>query len=628
MSGTVRQRVAMVVTLLTVVAIVPAVGTGSVIATGETAAYVPVGPIRLADTRETPCGCTRLDASTIRVSIAGRTGIPADIVAAAITVTATPTKSHGFVTAYPSRTDKPNVSTLNTRPDRVVANSAIVAVGDDGAIEFFHLVSGDVIIDVTGVFTAADIARAGRFMTIPTARLVDTREAAHGARPLGRNGDLTVPLPAGVSADATAVVVNVTSVLEPSAGHLSARPAGAAPRTTSFMNPNGSGLATAASIIVPVSPTGLTIRSFAGGHVIVDNTGWFTGPSAPESDAGLFRPHGPTRLLDTRDTPPRINARGAVELPVSIADAGALITNVTVTRADRQGFVTAFPAGTALPSTSTVNPIEWDHTVANLAITQVSTRGLAYWSLAGTDLVVDVTGVFTGSPTPATRAPLPNTPVRSRAILIGDSTLAGLHIVTDALVALRGFDSVVDAKSCRRLMRPSCHSDITNITPDTAVEAILSAPGTFDYVVVKAGYNDWFSDFPAEFGAVVGAARAKGAHTVIWFTQNEAVGRTRAQQAYIENNVDLRWLTALPQYTDVVLANWQGYADPRPDWFHDGTHVTHAGAYAITDYVARWIAALEHRPCPRPWVVGGPVADPCPSPDVVGPVPDPVAVGQ
>jgi hypothetical protein len=616
----------MLVTLLAVVAIAPALGTESAVATGDTAAYLPVGPIRLADTRESPCGCTRLDTSTIRVQVAGRIGIPADTVAAAITVTATPTKSEGFVTAYPSQTDKPTVSTLNTRLDRVVANSAIVAVGDDGAIEFFHLVPGDVVIDLTGVFTVAEIARAGRFVSIPTARLVDTRGAANGARPLGRNGDLTVPLPAGVSADATAVVVNVTSVLEPSAGHLSARPAGTAPRTTSFMNPNGSGLATAASIIVPVSPTGLTIRSFAGGHVIVDITGWFTGPSAPESSAGLFRPYGPRRLLDTRDTPPRINARGAVELPVPIAGAGALVTNVTVTRADRQGFVTAFPAGTALPSTSTVNPIGWEHTVANLAITQVSTRGLAYWSLAGADLVIDVTGVFTGTPRPATREPLPNAPERSRAFLVGDSTLAGLALYTDALVALRGFDSILDAESCRRLMRPSCHSDVTNITPDTAVEAILGAPGSFDYVVVKAGYNDWFSDFPAEFAAVVGAARAKGAHTVIWFTQNEAVGRSRARQAYIENNADLRWLTALPQYTDVVLANWQGYADPRADWFHDGTHVTRSGAYAITDYVARWIAALEHRPCPRPWVVGGPLLDPCPSPDVVGPVPDPIAV--
>lgn len=66
--------------------------------------------------------------------------------------------------------------------------------------------------------------------------------------------------------------------------------------------------------------------------------------------------------------------------------------------------------------------------------------------------------------------------------------------------------------------------------------------------------------------------------------------------------------------------------DRRQDWFDDGIHVNRAGAYAITDYVARWIAALEHRPCPRPWVVGGDPPDPCPAPDLLGPVPDPIAV--
>ena len=194
-------------------------------------------------------------------------------------------------------------------------------------------------------------------------------------------------------------------------------------------------------------------------------------------------------------------------------------------------------------------------------------------------------------------------------------------VSTSSSSALIGFDAVIDAQSCRRLFRPSCRSDTTGLVPSTAFEAILGTPGPLDIVVVKAGYNDWFSDFPTEFDAVVQAARAKGAHTIIWLTYNEDVTRTRARQAYRENNVDLRHLAALPQYGDVLLADWLAYSTPRPDWFHDGTHMDREGTYAQADYISRWIAAVEHRPCPRPWTVGGPILDPCPIPDAVGPVP-------
>lgn len=626
MARRVGQRLIAAVMLLSAAASLHATTSEPVEAAIDTTAFEPIGPVRLADTRQPSCGCATVDASTIRVAVAGRSDIPADATAAAITITAAPTAQGGFVTAYPSGQDRPESSTLNTRTDRFVANSAIIALGDDGSISLFRLVPGDVIIDVTGVFTPASAARAGRLVAMSATRLVDTREAAHGAAPLGRNGDLTVPLPAGVSSDATAVVVNVTTVHEPSPGFLSARPAGTPATTTSFMNPNGSGQPTAASVILPASSGGVTIRTLSGGHIIVDVTGWFTGPSAPESTVGLFRPQAPTRLLDTRATPPRLHGAGTIELPVPIDGVSSIVTNVTVTDPDRQGFVTAFAAGTDRPSTSALNPAFWNHTVANLAITQVSSRGLAYWSLGGTELIVDVTGSFTGSPVAAPVSPRANAPTHSRALLVGDSTLAGVNAYPSSKDALRGFEAIVDAESCRRLLRPSCRSSDTGLFPNTAVEAILSTPGALDYVVVKGGYNDWFSDFPTEFDAVVQASRAKGAHTIIWLNQNEGVSRPTARRAYEENNADLRWLSQLPQYSDVVFADWLGYSGARRDWFWDGTHVTPAGAYAITDYVARWIAAREHRPCPRAWAVGAAAADPCPPPDATGPVPDPVAV--
>ena len=77
-----------------------------------------------------------------------------------------------------------------------------------------------------------------------------------------------------------------------------------------------------------------------------------------------------------------------------------------------------------------------------------------------------------------------------------------------------------------------------------------------------------------------------------------------------------------PEYADVILADWLRYSSRRPDWFVDGTHLGVAGTWSLADYISRWIAALEHRPCPRPWAAGLVAPDPCPAPDAVGPVPD------
>ena len=484
----------------------------------------------------------------------------------------------------------------------------------------------DVIVDITGVFVRATESTAGRFVPVTGRRLVDTRPPGPLTGPLDADGEITVPLPSGVPADAAAIAVTVASVSARQPGYLSARPAGSRRATTAFMTLDGSGQVVSNTTIVPVSADGFTIRSKSGGHVVIDFDGWFTGPSAPSASNGLFVPLGPERLHDTRVDAPRVWPGGTVEVPVTIDAAASLVTNIAVTRADRRGYVTAYAAGTTRPTTAALSAAFFDHTIANLAITRVSDRGLAYFASAGVDLVVDVTGYFVGSPASATWPKPANTVPRSRVLIVGDSTLRGLEKIPDAQIALQGIDAIVDGASCRRLLRPSCTSSFDPVAPNTAVEAIAGTAGRLDIVIVKTGYNDWFSDFPPEFDAVVQTARAKGAHTIVWMTYNETVARPNARRAYQENNADLRWLTQLPQYSDVLLADWLAYSDARQDWFFDGTHLTRPGAYAVADYVSRWAAAIEHRPCPQPWTPSGPVRSPCPVPDLIGPVPDPIAL--
>ena len=82
--------------------------------------------------------------------------------------------------------------------------------------------------------------------------------------------------------------------------------------------------------IVPVSAAGLSLFASGGGHVVVDVTGYFTGPSAPPSSAGLFIPLDPTRLYDSRDDPNGVlTGRTTQRVPVPVNGA-AMVGNWTM----------------------------------------------------------------------------------------------------------------------------------------------------------------------------------------------------------------------------------------------------------------------------------------------------------
>lgn len=580
--------------------------------TGTASRFSAVGPLRLADTRQPVCNCTRLDEHTIRVVVAGRGGIGSDITAAALTVTATAGPVAGYVSVYPAGHRVPDTSTLNLPVGTDTSNSTIIPVGDAGAVDLYASVATELVVDVTGTFTPATTATAGRFVPSVAGRILDTRIT----RPDGIDpgGSVTIALPAGVSADARAIAVNVTSVGARGPGYLSGYAAGSNPPETSFANPDGTGAASAASVILPVSAQGVTISSSAGGHLVVDLVGWFTGDSAGSSSDGLMVALEPTRLLDTRSSRPRLWPAGAREIGLPIATAAALVTNVTVVDADGAGFVTAYPSGTALPSTSSVNAARRDATAANLAITTASTRGTGYFSSGGTDLLVDLTGYFTGSPVAATEPVPPDVAPTPRVLMIGDSTLGGFIDVPAARASLRGFTPVLDAKPCRRLIHPSCTSRFTNIAPNTAVEAIGGADAPVDIVLIKTGYNDGSSDFETAVARVVAAARAKGAREVIWLTYSEST----KPGSYNTANAVLKRLAGSAAYPDLVVADWRAYAAGSGGWYaSDRVHLMTSGVWATGDYISRWIAHVSHLPCAVPWTVGGPIDDPCPSPDDV-----------
>jgi hypothetical protein len=126
-------------------------------------------------------------------------------------------------------------------------------------------------------------------------------------------------------------------------------------------------------------------------------------PAAVSQAASLpsrFVSVAPCRLIDTRESGGRVAAGGTIDVAVvsqacqipSSANAAAL--TITVAKAGAPGFVTAWPTGSAQPTTSSVN-YRTDETVANSQLLQLGTGGqISLYTLAATDLIVDVTGYF------------------------------------------------------------------------------------------------------------------------------------------------------------------------------------------------------------------------------------------
>jgi hypothetical protein len=371
-----------------------------------TTAYVAVGPERLADTRQGDCGCTYLDANTIRVHVGGRAGVPAEATAAAITVTVAEARTDGgYVTVWPSGTPRSDTSVLNFAAGQTRANSAIVrlgAAGDDGgSLDVYVYGDAELIVDVSGAFVPATVAVAGRLHTLDgAARLVDTRQPGHGGR-LGAGATRTVPVPDEVPPEATAIAVNVTTTgTADGLGYLTVWPAGTPRPEASVLTTDGAGQERAAFAIVPMSEQGLAVYSHSGGHLIVDVVGWFTGDTGLPGADGLFVPRDPSRAMDTRGTASPLPPGSAI--CASVGEGAAIAANVTLTETFGAGYLTAWPAATPMPPTSNVNATRSRETVANGMIARRSTHGVAVYGSGGTDVLIDVAGWFTGLPADAT----------------------------------------------------------------------------------------------------------------------------------------------------------------------------------------------------------------------------------
>jgi len=261
-------------------------------------------------------------------------------------------------------------------------------------------------------------------------RLLDTRGTQSGfsiqSVPTMR---MKVAGVAGVPADASAVLLNVTVVRAQAPGYLTVFPAGRTMPATSNINFTPQSIVPN-SVVCDLGPDGAVEFASSAGAVdlVVDLNGWFA--ATPSTAAAGFCSVPPRRIADTREGIAFARSAGPGEvavLPVAgvgdvPADATAVVLNVTVTEPSEAGYLTVWPTGAVMPPTSSVN---WQpgETAPNLVVAGVGSGGtVSLFNSAGSShLVVDVFGYFAPGRGAAFRPAGPRRLVDSRIGLGGVS---------------------------------------------------------------------------------------------------------------------------------------------------------------------------------------------------------------
>lgn len=144
-------------------------------------AFFPLAPCRVIDTRPSEgiggtLGPPRLEAQAERdfPIRQGRCGIPSWAEAYSLNFTVVPAGPLAYLSAWPTGSARPLVSTLNSFDGQIVANAAILLAGAGGSIRVFATGATELIVDVNGYF-APDSLGGLLFSPQVPCRAVDTR---------------------------------------------------------------------------------------------------------------------------------------------------------------------------------------------------------------------------------------------------------------------------------------------------------------------------------------------------------------------------------------------------------------------------------------------------------------------
>jgi len=359
--------------------------------------WQPITPARFVDSR-TASGATKLLGGVPkRIKLTGRLGLPLEATAVSGNFTVANTAGPGYLTVWNCSNPMPVVSTLNFGAGEAVSNAATTPLDASGNVCVFSPVNADILIDVSGYYSAA---APSRFSAVVPDRVMDTRQGIGPSGRLAGGQVVELPLPKAPNG-ATGAMLNVTTINPDFAGYVTVFPCGATPPTSS-VNPAAGDVRPNTVTTALSANRSVCLFSNTGVDLIVDVFGYM----APSSATG-FTPSAPFRWVDTR-SPWSLDLNfgtsgqrlgGGQVIAIQVAGQrgvpfSAKSVSFNVTAADGaadNGYVTAYPCGSP-PPTSNLN-FSAGKAVANGAMVALSATGsLCVYSSVAAHVIVDVNG--------------------------------------------------------------------------------------------------------------------------------------------------------------------------------------------------------------------------------------------
>jgi WD40 repeat protein len=410
------------VLLALVASVLVAPGAQALTDTGDGGVFVPtIG--RILDTANNIGYNTPMAAGEWRtVKVAGLAGVPADGSAGAVSVIATVAEMPG----QGQLTGRPNAQTLSTLMTIYAggglgntSNSAILALNSDGTIQVQTETKARLILDVQGYYTSnKDGTTAGGLVTVPGARIADTRSGLGVAKAQLKSGDTTtvqVTGTAGVPKGASAVVVNLIAINTSTVNGFLTPYAAGTTRPKNSLNYGSGNVPTSITAQVPLSADGkMTVYNQSSTvDLVVDVQGYFT---AAGNTGAMFTP-GTGRLYDTRTGSNTIIGNGETRSIQAAGGhtpaAGSGITAVVITltalhAANSSGGATVWAEGAARPGTTSIN-FTPNSIRSNTITVPVSASGKINLNNVGdpTHYVLDVQGWYLDPQIPSISCPMP-----------------------------------------------------------------------------------------------------------------------------------------------------------------------------------------------------------------------------
>lgn len=130
--------------------------------------------------------------------------------------------------------------------------------------------------------------------------------------------------------------------------------------------------------------------------VVGDLLGYYL-PAGVSPTAGRFKPLTPVRVFDSRDgTGVLDDSIATIDLSSRLpVESAAAVVTLTVVDRQRDGYVTAFAAGSAPPLVSNLLVLAPQQTVSNQAIVPLANRSLSVLQSGRSHLLVDLVGYYT-----------------------------------------------------------------------------------------------------------------------------------------------------------------------------------------------------------------------------------------